>query len=181
MCLVTAWLLSALLLDRYGRRGRGDRHLNDGGWDAIVVAGCAVMPDGSPSRALRRRTERAVELWRQGIAPVIVLTGGRGGDRPAEARAAASYARERLGVPATALLIEDRSSTTEENARFTRDVLDAAAVVVVSDAYHIFRCERVFSRYFRRVGSTSAAASPRVVGALREVGAVMLYALARQL
>src|SRR5512141_1327731 len=68
-----AWVAIALLLDIIGARS------DPGGrWDAIVVAGCRVNPDGHASLSLVRRTEKAVELWRAGRAPIILLTGGQG-------------------------------------------------------------------------------------------------------
>lgn len=180
MWLVTGWLVAALLLERHGRLVLREVGFPGEPWEAIVVAGCAVLPDGQPSRSLRRRTERAVELWRRGVAPLIVMTGGRGDDRPTEARAAALYARE-LGVPKDALLVEERSTTTDENARFAREQLAGGPIVVVTDTYHVFRCERVFSRYFSAVTSASTSSGSRSYGALREVAAVAAYAVTRRL
>jgi len=166
------WLVLALLLDRYGaREAPGEA------FDLIIVAGCRVQPDGSPSPALARRVERAVALWRQGQAPRIVLTGGLGTWLPSEAEAAAAHARA-LGVPADALLLEDRSTSTEENARNAAAAWPAQRVLVVTDAYHVFRAERVFGRYYaevRGVGSRSPVLW-RARGALREVAAVAWYA-----
>ena len=169
----TLWLTAAAALDLYGARQRPE-----GVWDAIVVAGCRVRPDGSPSLALQRRTEAAVELWRQGLAPRIILTGGMGDHPPTEAAAAAAHARK-LGVPAQALVEEGRSTSTEENARFAAQLTGARRVVVVTDSYHVFRSRRVFARHFPEVagfGSTPGA-GPRIKGALREVPAIAYYGL----
>ena len=102
------WTTVAIALDVYGHRD------DPGGcWDAIVVAGCPVMRNGQPSQSLFRRTSKAVELWQKGRAPVIVLTGGAGESTPAEAVAAAAVAR-RMGVPESAMILEDKSRTTLE-------------------------------------------------------------------
>lgn len=173
------WTLAAVALDRVGQRPPPG-----GPYDAIVVAGCRVMPDGRPSPALGRRTRHAVELYRQGLAPRIVLTGGLGGFPPAEAVAAADLALS-LGVPRAALLIEDQSHSTEENARFAaarlqEEGLPAQRILVVSDSYHGFRARRVFARYFPEVESTGSRpqAWVRVKGSYREVLAVGGYAAA---
>src|SRR5690606_5264267 len=113
----------------------------------IVVLGCRVRPDGSASLALARRTRHAAALYRRGLAPRIVLTGGVGAHPPSEARAAAAIARAE-GVPEEALILEERSTSTEENAREARRRIDARRVLVVTDAYHVFRAERVFRRHF---------------------------------
>lgn len=168
------WLLGAVLLDAYGRRA-----VPDGDYDAIVVAGCRVDPSGQPSKALARRTRLAVELWQQGRAPIVLFTGGVGAFPPSEARAAADYART-LGLPEDAAHLEDRSTSTDENARYGAELLGPdARVLVVSDTYHILRAERVFGRHFataRGIGSRSIP-SVRVRGALREVLAVAWYSV----
>lgn len=168
---VTLWGAAACWLDSYG-----GRPLPSGTWDAIVVAGCGVRPDGTASPALKRRTEAAVALWRQEAAPVILLTGGLGDYPPTEAEAAAAHART-LGVPQDALVLERRSTSTEENARFAAELIDARRIVVVSDRYHIFRSQRVFARHFPHVDALGSVPGwdVRVKGALREVLALGYY------
>ena len=172
-CALGAWLGAAAWLDRGPSASAAPPRR---GWDAIVVLGCRVGADGVPSASLDRRVRHAVELWRRGVAPRLVLTGGAGEGEPiAEARAAARLARE-LGVPDAALLIEERSTSTEENARFARDALGGGRVLVVSDAYHVARGERVFGRYFAEAEGAGVRGAP-IGGALREVLALAIYAL----
>lgn len=166
------WLLAALLLDLTGHRD-----VSSARFDAIIVAGCRVQPDGQPSDALHDRVVLAADLWMSGAAPTLILTGGLGEHGPAEAVVAAELAAE-LGVPRAAMIIEDRSTSTEENARMAAAHSDADTVLVVSDAYHVFRVQRVFSRYFAAVEGTGSTTHPwpRARGALREVAAVGWYA-----
>ena len=173
--LLGAWLLAALALDVLGRRSpRGDR------WDAVVVAGCRVDDRGRAGVALRRRTEEGVRRWRTGQAPVVVLTGGVARGGVTEAAAAAQVARE-LGAPDEALVLEEQSTSTEGNARLGATLLGdtASRVLVVTDGYHAVRTRRVFSRYFESVdvAGVNGAAKARVTGALREVGALLVYAV----
>lgn len=173
-----AWSFTAFTLDRWGATRDPE-----GVYDAIIVAGCRVYPDGSPSPALAWRVGRAVQLWKAGHAPVILFTGGLGEYPPTEATAAATLART-LGVPANAVKLEDQSTSTEENARLGAERHPAyRRVLVVTDAYHVFRARRVFDRYFETV---DAVASPygawsRVRGAYREVLAVAGYGVAGRL
>ena len=172
LTLVLAWLLTAFALDAYGRRG-----VPSGRFDAIIVPGCAVRRDGTASGALQRRTEHAIDLWREGLAPQIVLTGGVGRYPPSEADVAATIARD-AGVTTDALMIERTSTTTEENARFSARLLEGMAdwsIIVVSDGYHCWRCERLFSRHYAHVSSTGSMPSPRlrIRGALREVFSIL--------
>ena len=167
------YLAVALGLDRYGARRPTGR------WDAIVVAGCRVMPGGRPSPALARRARLAAELWAEGRAPRIVFTGGVGENPPSEASVAARVARE-AGVPEEAILLEERSTSTEENAEYAAALLpEGSRVLVVSDGYHVLRCERVFGRHFGEVSGAGSTSQPwpRVKGALREVLALGAYAV----
>ena len=162
----------AAWLDRFGQR-----EPSSGGYDAIVVLGCRVGPGGVASLALARRTKHAVALYRRGLAPTLVFTGGVGEHPPSEAQVAAGLAAE-WGVPREAMVLEETSTSTEENASRARELLDADRILLVTDAYHTFRAKRVFGRYFAEVSVSGSigARGPRVRGALREVGAVAIYA-----
>lgn len=166
-----AWIIGAWALDAYGRKRTAH-----GRWQAIVVAGASVWRGGRPSKALSRRTLAAVELWRKGYAPRLVLTGGVGDNGPAEAEVAAELAR-RNGVPDEAIVIENRSHTTEENARFTRLLIGDQSVLVVTDAYHVLRSELIYRREFRNsavVGLPLGKYVP-LETALREVPALVWF------
>lgn len=170
-----SWGAVAWGLDRYGQT----RPAPEGRWDAIVVLGCRVFPNGQPSVALARRVEAAVDLWAAGRADTLVLTGGRGDTGVVEAEVAATVA-EKLGVPRSAMVLETRSTSTDENARFAAEAITGRRVVVVTDAYHVLRSERVFARHFEEahvVGTVSPRWWPRMQGALREVMAIGGYAV----
>ena len=109
--------------------------------DAIIVLGAAQY-DGVPSPVLLDRLDHALELYRDGVADRIVLTGGRQeGDRFTEATAGYNYLR-RQGLPDEALLREVHGHNTYESlaasARFLR-VQDRRSVVLVTDGYHAYR------------------------------------------
>jgi uncharacterized SAM-binding protein YcdF (DUF218 family) len=113
--------------------------------DAIVVLGAAQY-DGRPSAIYEARLEHAVELWRGQVAPILVFTGGKEqGDRFTEGGSGARWARQR-GVPAEAVLVEERSRTTYQNLAGAMQLLegrdpdrDRHRIVVVSDPFHMFR------------------------------------------
>lgn len=153
-------------------------------FDAIVVLGAAIRPDGTPGPALIRRLDHGIHLFQLGRAPVLLLTGGPVAAPIAEAQLMADLAR-RAGVPESAILIEDAAKTTMENARFSADLMAARGwhrALLVSDGHHLPRA--IFS--FRAVGIEvlgSAvpgvfAASPGryVMESVREAAACALYA-----
>lgn len=146
-------------------------------WAALIVAGCPPLPDGQPSPSLARRVRLAVALWRQGVAPLLVISGG-GPDhgRWTEASVGAALA-EAEGVPRSAILEEPLARSTRDNARRTRDLLGDVPVVVVTDADHRFRCERVFRRSFTTVHSYGAPHPWRAQRLVREAVSLTHYAL----
>ncbi len=113
--------------------------------DAIVVMGAAQY-DGRPSRVFAARLDHAISLYFAGTAPRLVLTGGKAeGDRTTEAAAGREYAIS-LGVPAEAILVEDRGRTTIESIRAVAVLLEANqafSAVFVSDRPHMLRVLRI--------------------------------------
>ena len=109
--------------------------------DAIVVLGAAQY-DGDPSPQLAARLDHVVELWPQGNAPLVVVTGGnQPGDRFTEAEASANYLAER-GVPADAIVQEGAGHSTYESMRAVADLLGdrgLSSVLIVTDPYHALR------------------------------------------
>jgi uncharacterized SAM-binding protein YcdF (DUF218 family) len=147
-------------------------------YDAIVVLGCRVNEGGSASDSLRRRARLAAKLFHQGVAPLIVTTGGVGTHGPSEASVAANILVEE-GVPRERIVLEGRSTSTEENAAFARQLIGEARVVVVTDGFHALRARRTFARYFESVGAATTQSSfvhVRRKLAAREVVALLAYA-----
>lgn len=141
LVLLLAWAGLAGLLDHFGQTDRARPA------DAIVVLGARVTPQGVPGDSLRGRTLAAAALYRRKLAPKLICTGGVGRYPPAEARAAATLA-EQQGVPAGDILLEERSTSTWENAQNAAAICREHGwrrVIVVSDPYHLWRARRDFA------------------------------------
>jgi uncharacterized SAM-binding protein YcdF (DUF218 family) len=112
---------------------------------AIVVLGAAQF-DGTPSKVFQARLDHAADLYADGIAPVVVVTGGKlEGDRFTEAAAGANYLA-RLGVPDSAILRETTSRSSWESLSATANFLEERGmtrVVLVSDPFHALRIESI--------------------------------------
>ncbi len=125
--------------------------------DAIIVLGAAEF-DGRPSAILAARLDHAIDLYRRGIAPVVVVTGGKQpGDRFTEAGVGAAYLHDRR-VPESAILRETTGRSSWESlaaaARFLKQ-RHLTNVVLVSDPYHSRAHRRRRAR--RRVGGGDVA------------------------
>jgi uncharacterized SAM-binding protein YcdF (DUF218 family) len=130
--------------------------------DAIVVLGAAQY-DGRPSKVLAARLDHALELYEDGAAPVIVVTGGRAeGDRFTEATAGATYLHER-GVPDDAILRETNGRSSWESlsasARFLKE-RGMTRVVLVSDPYHAARITAIAGEVGLQGVSSPTRSSP---------------------
>jgi uncharacterized SAM-binding protein YcdF (DUF218 family) len=109
--------------------------------NAIVVLGAAQY-SGRPSPVLEARLDHAIRIYRRGLAPTLIVTGGKAeGDITSEAESSARYAR-RHGIPDSAIVIEDESRSTTEQmhavARIARR-RNYTGVVLVSDRFHMLR------------------------------------------
>lgn len=144
---------------------------------AIVVLGARVDASGQAAPALQRRAEKGAQLYLQGVAPLLVFSGGVSGVLPSEA----SVAREiavKLGVPREACLLEEGSHSTFQNAQLTAPLLRERKideVVLVSDGYHLFRARLQFAKAGIRV---QAVASERSLSAADQAYWTMREALA---
>jgi len=109
--------------------------------DAIVVFGAAQY-SGRPSPVYRARLDHAYALYQQGLAPVIITTGGSGGDpKFSEGEVGRSHLMEH-GVPERNLIAETQGHDTAESAVRVAVIMRANGLhscVAVSDAYHVFR------------------------------------------
>jgi uncharacterized SAM-binding protein YcdF (DUF218 family) len=114
--------------------------------DAIVVLGAQVEPDGQPGPDLRVRTQHAVRLFQQGLAPQFICTGGYRDDRLSAAAVACGLAVAQ-GVPADRVLLADGSMTTREDAVSARDLMLAngwQTAILVSHPLHLERARLLF-------------------------------------
>jgi uncharacterized SAM-binding protein YcdF (DUF218 family) len=111
----------------------------------IAVLGAAQWA-GHPSPVLRARLDHAVSLWRRGLAPVLILAGGRGlRDTTSEAEVGRAYVM-REGVPATAVLTETEGRTTVESMRGVVALMrsrGARDAILVSDPFHMLRLKLI--------------------------------------
>jgi uncharacterized SAM-binding protein YcdF (DUF218 family) len=117
--------------------------------EAALVLGYALNDDGTPQSSLVARVDRAAALHRSGLVPILVVSGGasRAG------RTEAGVMRDLLlaaGVPAGAIVVEDRARSTEENFACARPLLAARGadrVLLVTEPWHMTRAMLQGSRY----------------------------------
>jgi uncharacterized SAM-binding protein YcdF (DUF218 family) len=113
--------------------------------DVILVLGAAEYR-GRPSPILEARLNHALFLYRQGLAPLIITTGGKGGDpRFTEGEVGRAYLSRR-GVPSEAIIVESEGETTVHSTAAAAEIMrrmNLHSCIVVSDGYHIYRVKRM--------------------------------------
>lgn len=117
--------------------------------DAIVILGSGVYADSSLSDDSLRRLVYGLRLYRRGLAPRIIISGGGTiPDRPTPADMMARLALD-LGIEPDAIVVENRSTSTYENALYIRRIFDARGWrtgLLVTSAMHSLRATRVFHK-----------------------------------
>ncbi len=119
--------------------------------DFIIILGCGIMSDGSPTPLLRGRVDKALELYdRQlaigGKAPVFITSGGQGPDEVISESECMKRYLIKKGIPESRIILEDKSSDTFENMKFSKEKLIAAGrtiddtkIAFSTNKYHVFR------------------------------------------
>ena len=109
---------------------------------AIVVMGAAQW-NGSPSPVLKERLDHAADLYQRGIAPVVIVAGGKQpGDKETQGLVSFEYLRAK-GIPESAIKIEVEGKNSFEELSSTAFIMRQAGlpldVVIVTDPYHSYR------------------------------------------
>ena len=114
--------------------------------DVIIVLGAGCFSD-EPSPVFRERINHGIGLYKNGYAPYLLFTGKE--NEVSEAQIAKNYAISQ-GVPESAIILEDRATNTEENMRFSKQIMDErgfATALLVSDGLHMKRAMLIANDY----------------------------------
>ncbi len=116
--------------------------------DFVIILGCSIRKDGTPTPLLRGRIDRALwfadrQLNETGKKLMFVASGGQGSDEViSEAASVKNYLLEK-GVPGEDIIVEDRSTTTRENMLFSNELIsrirEKAKIAFSTTGYHVFR------------------------------------------
>ena len=152
--------------------------------DALVVFGAAEY-NGVPSPVFKARLDHTLALEEKGLAPLVITTGGRGGDpRFTEAGVARDYLIQQ-GVAEAKIFSDAHSQTTYESVKAVAQLLKQRhkqTCVAVSDGFHLYRIKLMFRSRGIAAYASPAPASPieadlfeRTLHSLREMAVTSLW------
>ena len=126
--------------------------------DVIIFLGGGMERNNQPGPSMIRRADHTADLWYQGIAPFVICTGGTPGWATRSEADGCSQLLQTRGIPSAAIVLENQARSTEENAVFSRQIMESRGwrtAVLVSDSYHLLRAHWIFA-----AAGIDAATSP---------------------
>jgi uncharacterized SAM-binding protein YcdF (DUF218 family) len=151
--------------------------------DAIVVFGAAEYA-GRPSPVYRARLDHGFDLFRKGLAPVVITTGGAAQDPDFSEGGVGRDYLYRRGIPELSLIAETQGSDTAHSAGRVANIMRANGMhtcIAVSDAYHVFRIrallehEGIHAEVAPRPESRPKSTVQRLVAVMREAMSYLLW------
>lgn len=106
--------------------------------DCIIVLGCRVWSDNTPSAMLSDRLKRGVELYKAGAAPKLLMSGDHGREDYDEVNVMRKYAEEE-GVDSKDIFTDHAGFSTYETMYRAKEVFKAKKVIIVTQSYHLYR------------------------------------------
>ena len=107
-------------------------------FDCILVLGCGVKADGSPSLMLQERMDCGIQLYQNKVAPKLLLSGDNGQEEYNEVATMLRLATEQ-GVPAPDVFLDHAGFSTYESMYRAKEIFQAKKVLIVTQEYHLYR------------------------------------------
>ncbi|MBQ3215146.1 MAG: YdcF family protein [Oscillospiraceae bacterium] len=106
--------------------------------DCILILGCGIRDDGTPSVMLRDRLRRGVELYQLGAAPKLLMTGDHGRVNYDEVYTMKAFAVDK-GIPSGDVFMDHAGFSTYESMYRAKEIFQADKIIIVTQTYHLFR------------------------------------------
>lgn len=106
--------------------------------DCILVLGCQVKDDGTPSDMLRDRLTRGIEVYNLGAAPKLLMSGDHGREEYDEVGTMKQYAIE-AGISSEDIFMDHAGFSTYESIYRAKEIFQADKIIIVTQEYHLYR------------------------------------------
>ena len=145
---ITITYIECILIGTIIMSIKAAKHIPKFDKDCIIVLGCQIKKDGTLTKLLEGRVDRAIEFWKMqkektGKDIIFVTSGGKGNDEIiSEGQAMKNYLLEQ-GIDKDKILVEDKSNNTYENIKFSNNIIKEkiknAKIAFSTTNYHVFR------------------------------------------
>ena len=151
LCVAVAGTGVVLGLNSYVKCAAGRQILTEteaaalDGMDCILVLGCGVRQDGSPTHMLEDRLKQAETLYKLGAAPKLLMSGDHSRADYNEVGAMKAHAEE-AGVPGEDVFMDHAGFSTYESLYRAKEIFDTKKVIIVTQEYHLYRALYIAQR-----------------------------------
>ena len=106
--------------------------------DCILVLGCQVKDDGTPSDMLKDRLARGIEVYNLGAAPKLLMSGDHGREEYDEVGTMKQYAVD-AGISSEDIFMDHAGFSTYESVYRAKEIFEADRVIIITQEYHLYR------------------------------------------
>ncbi|MBQ4101321.1 MAG: YdcF family protein [Oscillospiraceae bacterium] len=106
--------------------------------DCILVLGCGIREDGTPSAMLQDRLDVGIALYQAGVSDKLLMSGDHGRNGYDEVSAMKIYAMKQ-GVPSEDIFMDHAGFSTYESMVRAKEIFGVKKCVVVTQEYHLYR------------------------------------------
>lgn len=144
LCLITVGLGAIFGVNAYVKSSAAERiitseeaaKLTD--VDCILVLGCQVKDDGTPSDMLKDRLTRGIEVYNLGAAPKLLMSGDHGREEYDEVGTMKQYAID-AGISSEDIFMDHAGFSTYESVYRAKEIFEADRVIIITQEYHLYR------------------------------------------
>ena len=106
--------------------------------DCILVLGCQVKDDGTPSDMLKDRLTRGIEVYNLGAAPKLLMSGDHGRKEYDEVGTMKQYAID-VGIASEDIFMDHAGFSTYESVYRAKEIFEADKIIIITQEYHLYR------------------------------------------
>ena len=144
ICIAIIGVITVLAINSHVKAVGGENIITSeaaaefGDVDCILVLGCQVKDNGKPSDMLADRLKRGIELYENGAAPKIIMSGDHGQIEYDEVNTMKQVAID-SGIPSEDVFMDHAGFSTYESLYRAKEIFEADKIVVVTQEYHLYR------------------------------------------
>jgi len=126
--------------------------------DCILVLGAGVWENNKPSHMLEDRLLQSIELYQEGVAPKLIMSGDHGQEDYDEVNVMKNFAKER-GIEAEDIFMDHAGFSTYESIYRAKEIFEVDKMVIVTQKYHLYRALYIADKF--GITAYGVASNPR--------------------